>query len=171
MKYLVIFIAASFLLASSCNKENGKACWQAFSSSGADINGLLLCDKTKSEAEAEYPGSWFYRQGETKYCWRADKPGDSFYPQYLYGIPESMKTNMQNLWGYSLTQINCSSFCRIKWLEKHRSKITGNYGPTLLYLETLVSTDSCSRLTLGRVITYRETTDSLITREVSEKNP
>jgi hypothetical protein len=171
MKYIITFIGVSILLAASCSKENQKRCWQGFDPSGADITGLVVCDKTKAEAEAAHPGAWFYKQGETKYCWRADKSGDASYPKYLYGIPESMKDNLQTRYGYTLTKIDCSTFCHIKWLEKHKSKITGNFGPTYLFVETFVNTDSCSKLTPGRVITFRETTDSLITREVSEKKP
>ncbi len=170
MKKIIFIAGAFFFLSTSCSKDS-KGCWMPFSPFGVDDANEPTCDISRKEAEEKFAGKWFYRYPETKYCWRADKPGNSSYPQYLFGIPESMKGNMEATYGYTLTKIDCSSFCRIKWLEKHKSKITGNFGPVLLYVETLVNADSCSRLTTGRVITIRETTDSLITREVSEKKP
>jgi len=49
--------------------------------------------------------------------------------------------------------------------------ITGQFSPTGEFAETLLSRDSCNKLFVGRIITIRETADSLITRELVEKHP
>ena len=48
----LFLISVTFLLSGTCNKNDDiplvtNPCWQAFSPLGADVNGLLLCDKTK----------------------------------------------------------------------------------------------------------------------------
>jgi len=169
MKLLLALLLA--YLSSGCNKDSGKGCWQAFSQSGFDVPGLTVCDVTKKEAEEKYPNYWFYRAGETKYCWKATMTGNSTYQQYLYGIPESMKGNLESTYLFTLSRIDCSSFCNLRWVEKHQSKITGLYTPNTIWSETIISSDSCSKLFVGRVIVYRETADSLITRELTDKKP
>ena len=62
---LILFLLV-IIFFGNCNKD-GKHCWQAFSPQGYDVPGLILCDKTKAEAEAAYPQNWFYRSGEKKY--------------------------------------------------------------------------------------------------------
>jgi hypothetical protein len=52
--------------------------------------------------------------------------------------------------------------CWMPWLEKHKSKLTGFYGPTLGMQETFVNAYTCSKFFIERVIIYRETSDSLI---------
>ena len=166
---IILSVFASIFI--SCNKENQKSCWQAFSPSGFDVTGLTICDVTKAEAEQRYPNYWFYKARETKYCWKAAKTSDPSYPQYLWGVPQSMKSNLESTYGYMLSNVDCSSFCNLRWIERHQSKITGLYTANTLRAETLLSSDSCSRLTIGRVIVYRETSDSLITRELTDKKP
>lgn len=154
-----------------CNKENDKACWQGWDIGGADALGILLCDKIKSEAEAEaqYPGYWFYRQGETKYCWRSVSGNQTF---YWINMPESIKDKYVagGVMG-AFAKIECNSFCSCEWNEKHRSKLTGLYNPTKRITEVLFSSDSCTKITVGQIIIYRETSDSLITRELFKKQP
>ena len=142
----LFLMSVTFLLSGTCNKNDDiplvtNPCWQAFSPLGADVNGLLICDKTKAEAEAAWPQYWFYNSTETKYWWKAQQGANPVF--YAGNIPQSMA-------------------------DKHKSKITGLYKPTLLYYETLFP-DSCSKLFVGKIVTYRETTDSLITREFSKK--
>ncbi len=166
---IILSVFASIFI--SCNKENQKSCWQAFSPSGFDVTGLTICDVTKAEAEQRYRSYWFYKAGETKFCWKVTKTGDPSYVQYMWGVPQSMKSNLENTYSFMLSKIDCSSFCNLRWIEKHQSKITGLYSANTLWAETLLSSDSCSRLTIGRVIVYRETSDSLITRELTDKKP
>jgi len=163
----ILFLLTIFLLC-SCKKD-GKGCWQAFNPQGYDERGLVLCDKTKAEAEAAYPQLWFYRIGERKYCWRVQIGTNTFYAD---GIPKSMaeKTVASN-GAYHFTKIECGSFCHCLWYEKHKSKITGEYAPTRGIYETILSADSCSKLFVGRVIIISETADSLFTRELSSKTP
>ena len=71
----LFLFSVTFLLSATCNKNDDvpvvtNPCWQAFSPQGADVNGLLICDKTKAEAEAAWPQFWFYNSTETKYCWK-----------------------------------------------------------------------------------------------------
>jgi hypothetical protein len=168
MKVKLTLLLAIGIFQISCKKD-GKGCWQAFDPLGYDATGLLLCDKTKAEAEAAWPQFWFYRSGETKYCWREQLGTNSY---YVWGIPQSMVNKYVETNGaYQFTKIDCSSFCVCQWYEKHRSKITGLYDPTLGIVETLSSTDSCSKLFVGRIIVVRETADSLITRELIKKDP
>ena len=167
MRETTVLIVLLFFL-SSCKKD-GKGCWQAFDPQGADVTGLVLCGKTKAEAEAAYPQYWFYRSGEIKYCWRM-QIGSSVYN--TWGVPESMVQRYKEYNGaYQFTKIDCNSFCAIEWLEKHKSKITNQYGPTNLVVDRDLSADSCSKLFVGKLVLVRETADSLITRELSKKFP
>jgi hypothetical protein len=167
LKKLILLFAISMLF-DSCKKE-GKGCWQAFNPQGYDEPGLVVCDKTKAEAEVAYPSFWFYRIGEKKYCWQVQFGTNSY---RTWDVPESMvKKTMEYNGAYHFTKIDCNSFCFCEWHEKHKSKITGLYDPTKLITETLLSADSCSKLSVGRVVTVRETADSLITRELTKKHP
>ena len=128
-----------------------------------------MCDKTKAEAEAAWPIYWFYRSGEKKYCWHV-LIGINDY--YLWDVPESMvKKYMEVNGAYQFTKVDCKSFCYCQWQEKHKSKITGLFTPTLVITENFLSADTCSKLFVGKVVTIRETSDSLITRELVEKHP
>lgn len=87
-------------------------------------------------------------------------------------MPQSMAEKfMQENGAYRLTKIDCRSFCALEWHEKHKSKITNQYGPTQLITETILSADSCSKLAVGKVVVIRESADSLITRELVKKFP
>ena len=163
---LIFVIAFSFLV--GCKKD-GKGCWQAFSPQGYTVPGLELCDKTKAEAEEAFPQYWFYRSGEKRYCWHGHLGTNDF---YLWDVPESMtKRLIEYNGGYQFAKVDCESFCYCEWYEKRKSKITGQFGPTGAFGEIILSKDSCSKLFVGRVITIRETADSLITRELVEKHP
>lgn len=164
---LTIFLAV-VVLCTDCNKE-GKGCWQAFDPQGYNVPGLVLCDKTKAEAEAAYPHYWFYRSSEIQYCWQVQIGTNTY---RTWSVPESIaKRYEQENGAYHFTKIDCRSFCYCEWNEKHKSKITGSFGPTYFISETLLSADSCSKLFVGRVVVVRETTDSLITRELAKKFP
>jgi len=168
MKIELIFLLGIMIPLSSCTKES-KGCWQAFDPQGNNVPGLLLCDKTKAEAETAYPQYWFYRSGEEQFCWQVQIGTNSY---RTWGVPESIaKRYMEENGAYHFTKIDCKSFCYCEWNEKHKSKFTGLFGPTLFISETLLSTDSCSKLSAGRVVVVRETTDSLITRELVKKFP
>lgn len=168
MKNILIVFGSFILLSSGCRKD-GKGCWQGWNVTGqVDAAGYLFCDKTKAEVEAEYPGIWFYRQGEAKYCYRTTSGSNTY---YWANIPESIKDKYAANGQGPFTKIDCSSFCRCTWLEKHKNKLNNQYGPVMQYLETFTTADTCSKLFVGRVITVRETTDSLITRELTNKKP
>ena len=161
-------LVSILLILTGCKKD-GKGCWQGFDPQGADAQGLILCDKTKAEAESAYPQFWFYKQGERKYCWRV-QIGSMVYN--TWGVPESMAQRyMRENGAYQFTKIDCNSFCNIEWQEKHKSKITNQFGPTRVIVDTQLSADSCGKLFVGRVVVVRETTDSLITRELVKKAP
>ncbi|MDZ4793324.1 MAG: hypothetical protein SGI83_03515 [Bacteroidota bacterium] len=170
MKHILIFIAVIFLFISSCSKENRKGCWQAFDAFALiDVNGNVVCDKTKAEAEAQYPNFMFYRQGAAKYCWKIIAGSNTYYSP---GIPEEIAAEFNQNGVWQLSKVNCSSFCNVEWKEMHKSKRTGLYNPSRSIGETfLKNPDTCSKLFVNRVVTYRETTDSLITREVLSKEP
>jgi hypothetical protein len=168
-----IFKLFSFLallcFALSCTKEaNKKYCWQAFDPSGYDATGLILCDKTETEVQAEYPQYWFYKKNEPKFCWQVQiQQGRISYSRH---IPVSMKEKMKTYYGYNFTKVDCASFCIWKWHEKRKSKITGLFGPTGVNTE-IYKKDSCSTLYIGRKVTVKETTDSIYYREFIEKRP
>jgi hypothetical protein len=168
MKFKLVLLVCTIALFSHCNKD-GKACWQAFNPQGYDEPGLVLCNKTKAEAEAAYPQFWFYRAGETKYCWEVQIGGNKY---YAWDVPESIaQKQIEENGAYRFTKIDCHSFCHCEWYEKHKSKITALFNSTRLITETLVSADSCSKLSVGKVVIVRETADSLITRELVKKFP
>jgi len=165
LKYILILGVVFF---SNCTKD-GKGCWQAFDPQGYDVPGLELCDKTKAEAEATYSRYWFYRSNEKKYCWLIQIGSNT---SRTWGVPESIANRyMQENGAYHFTKIDCNSFCHCEWYEKHKSKITGLFSPTFFISETLLSADSCSKLSVGRVVVVRETSDSIITRELTKKFP
>jgi hypothetical protein len=165
----LLLLTAIALFFTGCQKTD-KGCWQAFDpASYGDAPGLVLCDKTLLEAQTEYPQYWFYQQGEDKFCWKVQLGSQA---SYAAGIPTSMTLlyKKEND-AYQFTKVDCQSFCVLEWHEKHKSKITGQFGPTRLITETILSADSCSKLSVGRVVVVRETADSLITREVAKKTP
>lgn len=170
MKAKLFILSAIIVLNIRCSKD-GKGCWQGFTPSGADVFDPPLCDITKKQAEEKYPNVWFYRNGEAKLCWKATKPGDPAYLRYVWGIPESMKGNMENTHGYKLTKIDCSNFCNLGWAEKHKSKVTGQIVFITGYDETLLSADSCGKLAAGRIITLWQTTDSIAYLELVNRYP
>ncbi len=123
-KMILSLIVIAFF--SECGKD-GKGCWQAFVPGGQDAPGLVLCGKTKAEAEAAYPQYWFYRQGEKKYCWRVQYGATTY---YTWGVPESMTNMHMSVNGaFQYTKVDCSGFCFCQWLETHKSKITGQLIP------------------------------------------
>jgi hypothetical protein len=165
IKFIISVVITVLLV--GCRKDN-KGCWQAFDKAGADVQGLVICNKTQAEAEAMHPEYWFYKSGETKFCWQVQTPSRT---SYTWNVPQSMAEKMSEQSGYVFTKKDCNSFCSCEWYEKHKSKITGQYGPTLFIQEYLLSADTCNKLSVGRVVILRETTDSLITRELAKKNP
>ncbi len=152
--FCVIFI--------SCEKE--KTCWQAFDPAGMDVPGLLICDKSKAEAEAEYPQYWFYNASEDKYCWKLIYQGNTYYTK---NVPESMAEKMEAN-GFSFSKVDCNSFCRWEYHDKRKSKSTGLFGQTTLGQETYF-TDSCNTIFVDRVIVLNETTDTIYTRQFVKK--
>lgn len=167
-KCKLVFFLFLILFFTNCSK-NKKGCWQAYNPQGYDEPGLIICDKTKAEAEAAYPQFWFYGSGESKYCWKVEIGGRT---SYAWDIPMSMALrHMSENGAYVFTKVDCASFCTLEWHEKHKGKATNQFGPTRVITETILAADSCSKLTVGRVIVYRETNDSLITREVVKKFP
>ena len=163
---LKLFLAGCIVLLFSNCKKDGKGCWQAFDPQGYDAPGLVVCDKTKAEAEAAYPLFWFYKQGEKKYCWKVNTGRTT---SYTGGIPESMAEKFRQENGHEFTKVDCASFCTIQWHERHKSKITGQFRPIRLISETILSADSCNKLSIGRLVVMRETADSIITRELVKK--
>ena len=162
MKNTILLFVLFSLGFSSCEKE--KTCWQAFDPAGIDVPGLVICDKTKAEAEAEFPNYWFYNASEDKYCWQVIYQGNTYYTK---NVPESMAARMWTT-GYVYSKVDCNSFCLWEYHEKRRSKSTGLYAETRLRQETFFQ-DSCNKLFVGRIITINETADTLYTREFVKK--
>lgn len=168
MKILLAAFLLITLLPGCVKHDDEKACWQAFSPAGGDMPGLILCDKTLAEAEAAYPGMWFYNANETKYCWQLQTAQGTTH--YLRQVPVSMANKMETALGHTFTKMDCNSFCTWTCHDKQKSKITNNYGPTRQKLHTYLG-DSCSLLYVGKVIVIKETTDSIYTREYMKVEP
>lgn len=166
MKFATCFLFIIVILSAGCRKDS-KVCLQAFDPAGFDALGLVICDKTIAEAEAAYPQFWFYDVKEPKYCWRIQSPT---YTSYARDITQSMAERTTKQFGLQFSRVDCNTFCKLTWEEKHKSKITNQSGPVRIIPVTLVSADSCSKLNVGRVEVVRETADSLITRELVKKN-
>jgi hypothetical protein len=160
----ILFIPLMLLFCSSCKKEK-KGCWQAYSEFGEVITGLEVCDKTKQEAEDSQPYR-FANTEETKYCWRVQPPGSNIYN--MGDIPQSITDGISAKYGYVYTKVPCNSFCTWELVEKRKSKITNTYSPSRSLLETF-TTDTCSKLFVGKLVIYNETADSIITREFNTK--
>jgi hypothetical protein len=159
--YMIILLIVLSIIA-SCKKSNDKSCWQGFDPAGYDMPGLVLCDKTLAESEAAYPQYWFHDVNETKFCWRVQTTqGQTF---YMRDIPQSMVDKMRPYGGYTYVKVDCGSFCRWRYNDKVQSKTTNLFGAARTSVEVYMA-DSCSRLYAGRIITLRETADSIYTRE------
>lgn len=162
MKNFLCFLIPLFIVAGCKKEEEKKDCWQAFDPAGYDARGLIVCDKTKAEAEALYPQLWFYSAAEKKYCWRTQSPRSG--AGYARHIPESMVEKLTALYSISFAKTACESFCTWTLQDKFQSKITGQFKPVQQRRETFQQ-DSCSKLFVGRVIVLQETADSIYTRE------
>ncbi|NTS39374.1 hypothetical protein HRG84_00535 [Flavisolibacter sp. BT320] len=163
-KLLSIFL---LLALNSCTKEDDKNnCWQAFDPTGYDAQGILFCDKTLAEAQAQYPQFWFYEAGEVKFCWRTVSAQG--HTGYARQIPESMMEKLKQQWAIEASKTDCNSFCTWTYDDKFRSKTTGQYSPTRQSRETYLA-DSFATLFEGRVIVLKETADSIYTREFDRK--
>ncbi len=81
-----------------------------------------------------------------------------------------MIDKIMSFYGFTFTKVDFASFCRWKWLEKRQSKITGLFSATLTSTETYKA-DSCNKLFPGRIITVKETIDSIYYREFVKKEP
>jgi hypothetical protein len=170
MKKILTPIIIFICLTVSC-KKNKNECWIAFNNaSGTDaLDGTQVCGGTQAEAEALNPNYWFYSSLEPKYCWRLIKVSTGAVSYSANSLTTSIAQRYYVPAGYAITSVDCNSYCTWEFLQKRRSKITGlfNGGPRIMY-ETYV-TDTCSKLFVGKVVNYIETTDSLITREYSKK--
>ncbi len=168
MKQLLIAALVLIVFFVSCSKENKKTCWVLVDYSGLVLNNANVCDKTEAEMHAEYDSRfWFYNSQETVYCWKIIWNNST--PFYVTNLPQSIMLKLfpSNL-AYSYTTVDCNSFCNWQILEKRKSKITGLFTPSYRYNETYFA-DSCTKLFEGRIVVYRETTDSIITREFQKK--
>ncbi|MEQ1553978.1 MAG: hypothetical protein ABL929_07365 [Ferruginibacter sp.] len=166
MKKLILPLLFLTCISGKCKKDKSE-CWIAFDPvyGGDAYDGTKVCNKTKAEAEALYPNYWFYSSNEPKYCFRLVNRGSVTY------AGETAISMGDKLWtplGVTYTIIDCS-FCHWQLIEKRKSKITGFYNgnPRIIY-ETYF-TDTCTKLTVGKIVNYIETTDSLITREYKTK--
>jgi hypothetical protein len=167
MKQLCILLCSCILL--SCTKESEKEyCWQGFDPNGYTVQGLEVCGKTAAEVQAEYPQYWFYKADEPTYCWKVEVPARG--PSYMRRVPVSMMDKMMARLGYSYAKVSCTSFCTWQYLDRARSKSDGGYAPIRTSRETYAA-DSCSKLYQGRIITLRETADTLYTREFWKQDP
>jgi len=165
MKTTILILIVLFAI--NCSKPVQEECWQAFDPMGYDVPGLIICGKDIAEVEAEYPQYYFYSSVEPKSCWKGLNSSGS--QVYLRFVPLSMLEKIFPDTYQDFQKVDCSSFCTwTKIVEKHKSKITGEFGPTRLYVESF-NADSCSKLFVGRIVVHRETTDSLITREFLER--
>ena len=171
MKINILLIAVLFftVLAVSCKKINPslgiitdpKGCWQLFDQSGNDL--ALVCNKTEAEMTADYGGrSYFYRTDAPLFCWKLQRAGQN--PTYITNKPEAWINAL--FANYTRENISCSSFCNWQIFYRSKSKITGNYTPTIAKNQTIFNTnDTCGKLFVGRTVTVSETTDSLHTAE------
>ncbi len=167
ISFLLILITLCGCKKENNNSVNAKACWQGYQN-GYDLPGLVVCDKTKTEAEALHPGYMFYNVNETKFCWLVSGNGTN---GKVRNRPVSVADAIWKPQGYSYSKIDCNSFCNWRLVEKRKSKITGLFAnATREYRETFLA-DSCNKLFAGRIINYIETADSVITREFTVKEP
>ncbi len=72
------------ILLVSCKKQSEKKyCWQGFSPMGYVVPGMLICEKTSEEIQAEFPGYWFYKATEPTYCWTVATQSRSTYARHI----------------------------------------------------------------------------------------
>ncbi len=162
---LIAFLCCSTLYA--CNeKDDDTGCWQAVELNGSKVNGLIVCNVTQAQAQTQHPQYWFYNTNEAVFCWRITNANSA--AMYYSNMPESIITKLTANSGAAAVKIDCNSYCIWQILEKHKSKITGQFNPNRQLNETF-TTDTCTKLFAGKVVTYRETVDSLITREFTKK--
>ncbi len=98
------------------------------------------------------------------FCWKlTDLNGSILYARQ---IPASLINKFSDRYHYNYSKIDCNSFCNWTIIEKSKSKVTGFYIPAREYRETF-----CNKLFVGRIIVYRETADSITTREFTKAEP
>ncbi|RYZ26452.1 MAG: hypothetical protein EOO10_15520 [Chitinophagaceae bacterium] len=165
-KLSFIFLSLTFALISCTKEEDKNSCWQAFDPAGYDAQGLLFCDKTLAEAQAQYPQFWLYNAAEGKFCWRTVSAQG--YTSYARQVPESMMEKLKLQWALTASQVDCNSFCTWTYQDKFKSKTTGLFSPTRQSRETYLA-DSCGKLYEGRMVVLKETADSIYTREFVRK--
>lgn len=163
-KLWIIPVLICSMLTGSCKKENQKTCWTLVDHLGFIMN--EVCGKSENEMNAEYGSQFFFfRSSEPYYCWKLTKPSSP--DNYIRNVPQFIIGKFFP--SYTAAIVNCSSFCKWRVLYKHRSKITGNYGPVIQKTETILNiSDTCGKLFVGRIVTVSETVDSIHTAEFAE---
>lgn len=152
----------SVLLICSCSK-NKEHCWDIFDALGNQIK--KECGKTEKEIAEQY-GIYYDRSDAPKYCWKVVYPGNG-----PFGYAENVSEKMIGI--YSSGALNkekvACGYCQ-NWMSRQKNlyKPTGNFAYSPAHVERYCG-DTCATIFAGRILTLRETADSLITLEFVQK--
>jgi len=155
-KALVLISLIAFV---SCKK---KYCWQTYDALGNPM--AIVCDKTESEIQAEY-GPFYDRADADKFCWKIN------YGNGTIGYTENLSEKMASYWygnGNTLEKVTCGSCQRWTTREKDVAKATGQFFYKPIQAQWYCG-DTCSKLSPGKLVTLRETADSIIYHEFVQR--
>lgn len=156
---LILFLFA--VTFAGCKKDKS-SCWQVYDAVGAELG--VICGKTEAEIQTLY-GPFYDKANAPKFCWKIVLAGGT----NVY--PENLTEKMAAHWytsAVSREKITCG-YCQ-GWLtrEKWVSKQTGQHAFTPVQARTYCG-DTLTTIFPGRIITLRETADSLFYHEFIQK--
>ncbi len=156
--WILILLVLTF---SACEKDK-EYCWLLYDQLGNE--GGIVCNKTEEEMEDQY-GVYFDRENATRYCWKIQ------YATGSPGYPEKVTEKMAGIFfqgAVTKEKIPCG-YCQ-KWASRQKDlyKPTGGFSYRPVKAEVLCG-DTCATLFVGRIVTIRDTPDSLITVEFLQK--
>jgi hypothetical protein len=160
----IMIVALSVLLFAACSKDKEKEyCWQVYDALGNEI--MILCGKTEAQMTADY-GVYFDRENATRYCWKIQQGAGG-----PFSYPENLTEKMVGIYfpGATVKEKIACGYCQ-RWASREKGlyKPTGSFAYKPVKAETLCG-DTCATLFVGRIITIRDTPDSLITVEFLQK--
>lgn len=171
MHKIVILLTCFVLVAcqkelSSIKEPDKKQCWFLINDQGFDQ--AEVCDKTRAEMDSAYIGLFFfYPATDPRFCWKIQQPAskDIFLRNKAqYAIEIAFPAALS----YTVTKINCDSFCNWVYQDKRKNKHTGVFRFGIETIETFLP-DSCSKISVGQEVVIRETEDSVYTRKFIRK--
>jgi hypothetical protein len=158
-----IFISCLGVLMFFSCKKNIERCWQVYDGMGNEMG--IVCGKTETEIQNLY-GPFYDIPNAPKFCWKVTYAGG------VIAYPENLTQKLVNIWhgpnAVMIEKIECG-YCQ-RWLtrEKWMKKSSGTFAYTPVQSQQYCG-DTTATIFAGRIITLRETTDSVFYHEFIQK--